>query len=79
MSQFLVRFRTTNAAFVGNDPDQPRELTSARREEIATVLRNLASQIQGGHRTQGNLLDSNGNTVGTWEWATDHRKRGPRI
>lgn len=35
-------------------------------EEVAAALRAVADRLDAG-RTQGTILDANGNTVGTWD------------
>ena len=79
MSQFLIRFNTSNAAFTPDEePDRPRELTTERRHAIAQILKELADVVDYDSRTEGPVLDINGNIIGRWEWATDHRRRAPR-
>ena len=52
-----IMFSTSNDAFQGE----------AGREEIDTILNKIAYQILIG-QVGGQVVDSNGNTVGGWSW-----------
>ncbi len=54
---FEVNFETDNAAFADGG-----EL------EIAIILEKIADQVRNQGRTEGVIKDSNGNTVGEWNW-----------
>jgi hypothetical protein len=60
MDRFALTINCTNAAF-DDDP----------RPEIARILRELADRLDGGI-TQGGVHDVNGNTVGTFTFATEN-------
>jgi len=60
MSKFVLEINTGNAAFGENDPDM-------RSVEIARILRDLASRVEGNSWTLFKVLDLNGNTVGEAE------------
>lgn len=52
---FTIEFETDNDAFV-DDP----------AEEVVRILRRISVKVREGGRTEGSVLDSNGNTVGRW-------------
>ncbi len=54
---FKLEINTENAAFEGE----------AAIDEIDILLHTVVSQVSRG-LTSGKILDSNGNTVGSWEW-----------
>lgn len=64
MSEFIVAFKTDNAAFDGLDGDQ----------EIARILRAIADSMDGTgqsanpYGTPNRIRDINGNRVGYWAW-----------
>lgn len=51
---FKVEFATDNAAF--------EDVNS----EVARILRDLADKVDSGTRTDGRVMDYNGNAVGKW-------------
>ncbi len=53
-----ITIKTDNAAFGDSD--------SARAEEVARLLREIADALDNGH-TGGPVIDLNGNKVGTWD------------
>lgn len=58
---FTLTISTGNAAFGENDDE--------RREELSRLLRQTADRLLSGMlsgRTEGALIDSNGNRVGAW-------------
>lgn len=55
--KFVLEFNCDNVAFDGY----------ATAEETARLLREAADKVTAG-RTEGKLVDSNGNTVGEWRF-----------
>lgn len=55
MTKFRIDFKCDNAAFADNNLNY----------EIAVILRNIATRIEQG-QTDGRVLDTNGNGVGTF-------------
>ena len=56
---FQVQFSTDNSAFKEH-----------HHYEIVDILRRLARVVEAGE-TEGNIRDSNGNTIGAWTWEHD--------
>ena len=54
-TRLALTLRSGNAAFFGAN----------RKGEVARILRELADKIEDG-RTEGKLMDINGNSVGEW-------------
>ncbi|MBT94330.1 MAG: hypothetical protein CMA60_05835 [Euryarchaeota archaeon] len=54
-----IEFSTVNATFLAADGINVSDYM------IATVLREIAMKIEGG-KTEGAVVDNNGNTVGQW-------------
>ena len=57
MQTFTLSFDTVNAAFV-----------EAPQQEVARILRRVASEVEWGMDGYNAILDVNGNTVGNWQW-----------
>ena len=54
--KITIEFETDNAAF-----DNP--------EEASKILRGISYELMDyGYNSNGNIRDSNGNTVGRWSW-----------
>lgn len=53
--EFRLTFNMDNEAFAGDGCD-----------EAARILREVANKVEAG-RTEGSIMDANGNNVGTWE------------
>jgi len=56
---FTLKIKTENEAF--NYP------TEGERDEVARILRALATRLEQGSEVRGLLADLNGNTVGEWK------------
>lgn len=62
---FKLHITCDNAAFDADDPDAVQGAhDNARDAEVVRILRYAADRIE--HGTRGPLLDSNGNTVGSY-------------
>lgn len=61
---FRMKLETNNAAFTSEDPTWERE---ARGAELARILRHVADLAEQGFTSEPQVLDSNGNNVGSWE------------
>lgn len=58
---FKLEFETDNAAFTDGN----------KETEVANIIMSIAKWITYYGDTQGDVCDSNGNTVGTWELTDD--------
>lgn len=56
---FRLEFETDNAAFDAEDGDPAGE--------VRRILHSIGERVRLGV-TEGNVLDVNGNTVGSWSW-----------
>lgn len=64
---FTLTIRTDNSAFLGPDEDEDPG------PEVARILREIAGDLDAGGPTEGAIVDSSGNKVGSWTLRTrDH-------
>jgi hypothetical protein len=66
MSRFTVTFDTDNDAFAAAVSNDPLEL-SPRVQEFDRIFGRISDSVWEGN-VEGRIRDSNGNTIGSWEW-----------